>query len=668
MLGGKSVVLYCAMKTQRHTRPAMRMSEEFLVVCRGQKKPISEFISQAYAEKVDRNRKFLLRILDVILSLGKRGVPLRGSWRKEAKEEDSNFAFFVKWKAQDNPEFASFLKDAPRNATYLSPEIQNQLIESVAHVIRREIVNEAMKADFFSIMVDETCDVSTTEQMSVCIRYIRRKDDGSIEVAEDFLGFVQMEETNAAAITEALLSNLRKWGINLNKWRGKGFDGAPVMAGEVSGVSVRILQAVPQAKYFTHCRNHCLNLVVVNSCKTVPDIRNFMDGFRDLTFFLKNSHKRKLILKDKVQEKDVGELLSDLEVHEEELLFASNRRQGLPTLCETRWLSRVDSLSTLLVKYDQIISALKEIAQKSSGSSRNDALSYLRKMADFWFLLTAVIVQHILGYVRPVSVALQLKQCDLLLAHQECQSLLRVLKGQRDDDVFHRLYTRAARLLKENYGKDQGPEAPRAAAGKRQTHRANTPAMTVEEFYKRNYYISFLDHVISHFENRFPQEQKHLLLAFRLMPGNIHQLTDEDRGNIKKEFLQDLPSPGTYDQELDRWQQPAQEMGTDAKCQQLVDLLGSTTLAQFYPNVHAVLSLLLTLPVGSCSCERSFSALRRLKTWTRTSMGETRLNGLALLHIHREHPLVNGLESLEVLKEWDASMHRRITLAFENSQ
>ena len=105
------------------------------------------------------------------------------------------------------------------------------------------------------------------------------------------------------------------------------------------------------------------------------------------------------------------------------------------------------------------------------------------------------------------------------------------------------------------------------------------------------------------------------------MSSNIHQLTDEDRGNIKKEFLQDLPSPETYDQELDRWQQRAQEMETDAKSHQLVDLLGSTTLAQFYPSVHAMLSLLLTLPVGSCSCERSFSAPRRLKTWTRTSMG-----------------------------------------------
>ena len=38
---------------------------------------------------------------------------------------------------------------------------------------------------------------------------------------------------------------------------------------------------------------------------------------------------------------------------------------------------------------------------------------------------------------------------------------------------------------------------------------------------------------------------------------------------------------------------------------------------------------------GSVSCERSFSALRRLKLWTRSSMTEERLSGLAMMLIHR---------------------------------
>jgi hypothetical protein len=42
------------------------------------------------------------------------------------------------------------------------------------------------------------------------------------------------------------------------------------------------------------------------------------------------------------------------------------------------------------------------------------------------------------------------------------------------------------------------------------------------------------------------------------------------------------------------------------------------------------------MPVGSVPCERSISALRRFKSWNRTTMTEDRLNGLALLHTHKD--------------------------------
>ena len=57
---------------------------------------------------------------------------------------------------------------------------------------------------------------------------------------------------------------------------------------------------------------------------------------------------------------------------------------------------------------------------------------------------------------------------------------------------------------------------------------------------------------------------------------------------------------------------------------------------------------------------RNFSWLRRLKTWSRTSMVNGRLNGLALAYIHKP----TEIDSSSVLKRWDASGHRRIPVAF----
>lgn len=55
-----------------------------------------------------------------------------------------------------------------------------------------------------------------------------------------------------------------------------------------------------------------------------------------------------------------------------------------------------------------------------------------------------------------------------------------------------------------------------------------------------------------------------------------------------------------------------------------------------FPLINKILKLLITLPISNSSSERTFSSLRRLKTWLRSTMCETCLAGLALLNIHRD--------------------------------
>ena len=74
------------------------------------------------------------------------GVALRGSWCKDRHEEDSNFNCFVKWTAVDREALASHMKTAPLIARYLSPQIQNELIDLFANVLRSDIIAEAMKS------------------------------------------------------------------------------------------------------------------------------------------------------------------------------------------------------------------------------------------------------------------------------------------------------------------------------------------------------------------------------------------------------------------------------------------------------------------------------------------------------------------------------------------
>ena len=279
-----------------------------------------------------------------------------------------------------------------------------------------------------------------------------------------------------------------KWGVDLERLRGMGFDGASVMSGVNAGVQARITARFPKAKYFTHCSSHCLNLVIVASCNDVREISNFMTTFQQVTlfFFFSYSAKRKDILKEKMgAASDAEEPLADctLEEHEEENLSAASNRECLPTLSDTRWLSRVDSISTLLVNYSAIYDSVSENMLQSTGKASHDASAFLRAMEQFHFIISAVLTQYILGYKRPLSVLLQSKSCDLIKTHDEARHLVSVLNGVRSEEKFKMLFDRAATIAKTI---DVLPSKPRTTG--RQAHRANARAESIEEFYR---YLSF---------------------------------------------------------------------------------------------------------------------------------------------------------------------------------
>ena len=58
-----------------------------------------------------------------------------------------------------------------------------------------------------------------------------------------------------------------------------------------------------------------------------------------------------------------------------------------------------------------------------------------------------------------------------------------------------------------------------------------------------------------------------------------------------------------------------------------------------YPAISTLLRIFATLPVTIATCERSFSALKHLKTYLKSTMCEDRLNGLSLLFVNRDLPL-----------------------------
>ena len=75
----------------------------------------------------------------------------------------------------------------------------------------------------------------------------------------------------------------------------------------------------------------------------------------------------------------------------------------------------------------------------------------------------------------------------------------------------------------------------------------------------------------------------------------------------------------------------------------LCDIMNSNPAAQLMcPEVHVLLKLYMTIPVTTSTAERTFSTMRRIKTYLRSTMTQQRLNHSFMLNAHK--PRVNELD------------------------
>jgi hypothetical protein len=79
----------------------------------------------------------------------------------------------------------------------------------------------------------------------------------------------------------------------------------------------------------------------------------------------------------------------------------------------------------------------------------------------------------------------------------------------------------------------------------------------------------------------------------------------------------------------------------------------------FYPAIHSLLSIFATLPVSTATAERTFSVLKYLKSYLRSSTGEERLTGLALAYIHRD---IDVDKTVDLIVDLFATKQRKIVM------
>jgi hypothetical protein len=80
-----------------------------------------------------------------------------------------------------------------------------ELLQLMANDVLRQILAENQKTPYFSLIVDETKHVTTTEQVSACVRYLQ----SDLRVGEYFLGWYKVNSTMANVRLKSFLTRMR---------------------------------------------------------------------------------------------------------------------------------------------------------------------------------------------------------------------------------------------------------------------------------------------------------------------------------------------------------------------------------------------------------------------------------------------------------------------------
>ncbi|XP_021834644.1 zinc finger MYM-type protein 1-like [Prunus avium] len=108
------------------------------------------------------------------------GLPFRGHDESENSTNQGNFLAFLRWLCHFNDNIkAVTLKIAYENMKLTSPDIQKDISNAISTKIINVIIRD-IGDSLFAILVDESCDMSSKEQMAIVLHYV---DKGQLQLA-----------------------------------------------------------------------------------------------------------------------------------------------------------------------------------------------------------------------------------------------------------------------------------------------------------------------------------------------------------------------------------------------------------------------------------------------------------------------------------------------------
>ncbi|XP_012700210.1 zinc finger MYM-type protein 1-like [Setaria italica] len=569
----------------------------------------------------DHWRKVLFRTVCIVKFLAKHNLAFCGPNSKMYEDSNGNFLGLVEMLAEFDPiiqEHVRRITSEETQAHYLDFKIQNELIHLLASAIKSEIIKKIKSAKYFSVILDCTPDASHQEQMSLIIRYVD-SSSSDVRVEESFIGFLDVNDTTGQGLFNVLENELKLLGLDIDDVRGQGYDNGSNMKGKHKGVKKKLLDVNPCA-FYSACGCHSLNLTLCDMAKTCGKAKDFFGIIQRIYTTFANSTKKWQILKDNI---------SGL---------------TLKSVSATRWESRVESVKAIRFQCTDIREALLQVSDVDNDPKTCSEAKGLanNELGEYEFIVSIVIWYEVLYAVNLVSKHLQ--------GYRETgfSEALEIAKGIALEMHIGTTF-RKRREIKRKKQFDENLDD------------TNATTQSAEELFRISYFLPVVDQAISSLTTRFEQYQSYQQnFGFLFTSETLQSLDDTSLKSscdnlgavLTKDGKSDVDANDLY-VELKFLQDftPKENMGP-------VEILKFLKRHDCFPNASIAYRILLTIPVTVASAERSFSKLKLLKSYLRSTMTQQRLNDLATIAL--ESGLLEKIDYEHIIEDFISRNTKRM--------